>query len=299
MTLFRQSRLPPTGVDALLIWPRAGNRGDWLIADACERFLGDRGIAVWRSDGSIEEAATAGATDYLGDLLASFRGMLMFSGGGNIGIYPDNEAVRATVIAQAGPRHRCLVLPQSALAPEPALVDPRVTVWCRDRVSQAVLDQAGTKTALVPDIALYMDDVFPKKPGGQGMFYVKRTPGGDAETIDHGIEPGCASADLTLSTVLERIVAVLEPYEVVISDRLHGGLIAAMMRKKVLFLPVGYHKIRSFYDTWLASRQGMAYAATQGELAARLAALGPPGDGLRALFCDRAEPALNRFLLDA
>ena len=33
-----------------------------------------------------------------------------------------------------------------------------------------------------------------------------------------------------------------------ISDRLHGGLIAAlMMRKKVIFLPVGYHKIRSFF----------------------------------------------------
>ena len=51
------------------------------------RLLRERGIDVWRSDGSIEDAAISGATDYLGDLFGSFRGMLMFPGGGNIGLY--------------------------------------------------------------------------------------------------------------------------------------------------------------------------------------------------------------------
>src|SRR5258705_5887901 len=115
MTLRQQSRLPPTGVDAFLMCPPAGNSGDRLIADACERFLRDRGIDVWRSDGSIEQAAIAGDSEYLGDLLGGFRGMLMFSGGGNIGIYPDNAQIRAGVISRAGPRHRFLVFPQSAL----------------------------------------------------------------------------------------------------------------------------------------------------------------------------------------
>jgi exopolysaccharide biosynthesis predicted pyruvyltransferase EpsI len=174
-----------------------------------------------------------------------------------------------------------------------------VTVWCRDAASQAVLQQAGTRTALVPDIALYMDDVIPKKPHGKGLFYVKRTRGGDAETIDHHIEPECASADLTLSQPLDRIIAALEPYEFVISDRLHGGLIAAMMRKKVVFLPVGYHKIRSFYDTWLQSRPGTAFVETQEELLTKLAALHmPKDDDLQALFLEYADPAFNRFLLD-
>jgi pyruvyl transferase EpsO len=297
MNLRQQSQLPPTTVDAFLMWPRAGNSGDRLIADACERFLRDRGIDAWRSDGSIEDAAVASDADYLGDLFSSFRGMLMFSGGGNIGIYPDNAAVRAAVIAHSGARHRCLVFPQSALVPEPSLVDPRVTVWCRDAASQAVLRQAGTRTALVPDIALYMDDVIPKKPHGQGVFYIKRTPGGDAETIDHHIEPDCASADLTLSQTLDQIIAVLEPYEFVISDRLHGGLIAAMMRKKVVLLPVGYHKIRSFYDTWLQPRPGTAFAETQEQLMMHLAALHSPEDDLQALFLKHADPAFNRFLL--
>jgi exopolysaccharide biosynthesis predicted pyruvyltransferase EpsI len=298
MNLREQSRLPPTGVDAILIWPRAGNAGDRLIADACERYLHDRAVEVWRSDGSIEQAAAAGDSEYLGDLLGSFRGMLLFSGGGNIGIYPDNAEVRAAVISRAGPRHRCLVFPQSALAPEPALLDPRVTVWCRDAVSQIVLQQAGTQTALVPDVSLYMDDVIAKKPQGRGLFYVRRTPGGDSETIDHHIVPECPAEDLTVSRPLDRIVSALDPYEVVISDRLHGALIAAMMRKKVVLLPVGYHKNRSFYETWLRSRPGFAFVETQDELTAKLAGLQPPNADLQALFLEHADPALNRFLLD-
>jgi len=296
MNLRQQSQLPPTGVDAYLMWPRRGNSGDRLIADGCERFLRDHGISAWRSDGSIEDAADAGDADYLGDLFSGFRGMLMFSGGGNIGIYPDNAEIRAAVIAHSGARRRCLVFPQSAFAPESALVDPRVTVWCRDTVSQTVLQRAGIRTALVPDIALYMDDVIPKVPDGKGMFYIKRTRGGDAETIEHQIEPQCASADLTLSGALDQIIETLQPYELVLSDRLHGGLIAAMMRKKVAFLPVGYHKIRSFYDTWLHSNPGMAFVGAQEELV-KLSALHSPNDDLKALFCKYAQPAFNRFLL--
>jgi len=297
--LRQQSKLPPTNVDAVLVWTRLGNTGDHLIGDACERFLRDRGISTWRCDGSIEEAALAGDTEYLGDLFGGFHGMLVFSGGGNIGIYADNERIRAAVIAQAGPRRRCLVFPQSALQPEPALVDPRVTVWCRDAISQSILQRAGTRTVLVPDIALYMDDVIPKKPLGDGCFYVKRAPGVDAETIDHPIDPGSRSEDLTFVRPLEQVVAVLEPYEFVVSDRLHGGLIALMMRKKVVLLPVGYHKIRSFYDTWLCSRRGAAFAQTQEELAAKLPRLEAPNDDFKELFLEYADPAFSRFLSGA
>ena len=93
MTLRQQSRLPPADAEAYLVWARRGNTGDVLIADACERFLRDRGLNVWRSDGSLEDAAEAGDSGYLGDLFAGFRGMLMFAGGGNIGIgYSDPMA---------------------------------------------------------------------------------------------------------------------------------------------------------------------------------------------------------------
>jgi exopolysaccharide biosynthesis predicted pyruvyltransferase EpsI len=271
--------------------------GDSLIADSCAKFLKERGIDAWRSDGSIEDAALAGDGQYLGDLFASFRGMVMFAGGGNVGIYPDNELIRATVIAQLRTQHRCLVFPQSALRPEAALTRQGVTVWCRDAVSEALLRAAGTQTALVPDIALYSDTLIPKAPSGTGAFYIKRTPGGEAETIDHSIGWPAASSDLTLTTPLDDVIATLTPFEFVISDRLHGGIVALMMRKKVILLPVGYHKMRSFFDTWLHSNPSVAFVDLQEDLPARLAALKSFDVDFASLFCDYADPAFDEFLL--
>jgi exopolysaccharide biosynthesis predicted pyruvyltransferase EpsI len=298
MNLRQQSRLPPPNVDAYLFVPRRGNTGDLLIADGCERYLRDRGIYAWRSDGSIEEAALVGDTEYIGDLLATFRGLLFFSGGGNVGIYPENGLIRAAIIAQSRPHHRWLVFPQSAVQPEEALVDPRVTVWCRDAVSQSILRESGARTALVPDIALYMDDLITKQPHGSGAYYIKRTPEGDLETIHNRIEFKCPSADLTLARPLDQITAVLEPYEFVLSDRLHGGLIALMMRKKVIFLPVAYHKIQSFFDTWLRIIPGTAFVQKQEELMPSLYRLQQFNCNLATLFCEYADPALERHLLD-
>jgi exopolysaccharide biosynthesis predicted pyruvyltransferase EpsI len=223
--------------------------------------------------------------------------MLFFSGGGNIGIYPDNGMVRETVITQARPYHRFLVFPQSVVQPEPALVDPRVTVWCRDTVSQTILQRSGARTALVPDIALYMDDVIPKHPDGSGIYYIKRTSGCDSETIENCIDLDCPSSDLTLAQPLHQITATLNAYEVVLSSRLHGGLIALMMRKKAIFLPVGYHKIQSFYDTWLRAKPGTALIQKQGELKSCLDALQPFAGDLGTLFCEYADPALEHHLL--
>jgi exopolysaccharide biosynthesis predicted pyruvyltransferase EpsI len=297
MSLRTLAQLPPKAVDAYFVWPRGGNTGDLLIADACERYLRDRGIDVWRSDGSLEEAALAGDTKYLAEALSRFRGMLMFAGGGNIGIYPDNEAVRAGILAHATPQQRCLVFSQSAVRPEPALIDRRVTVWCRDAVSLAILEKAGTRVDLVPDMALYMDDVVAKRPGGEGAYFVSRGPGRDRERVEHGITMGCPTSDLTFDTPLEQVIATLEPHEIVLTDRLHGGLIALMMRKKVVFLPVDYHKVRAFIDTWLFSCAGVAYVDANSDLSSRMAALQPPNCDLHRTFCQFADPAFRRFLM--
>jgi hypothetical protein len=149
----------------------------------------------------------------------------------------------------------------------------------------------------VPDIALYMDDVIPKQPGGMGIYYIRRTPKCDAETIENGIDLNCPSADLTLAQPLHQITATLGAYEIVLTNRLHGGLIALMMRKKVIFLPVGYHKIHSFYHTWLRGNPGAAFIQKQEELATCLDALEPFSADLTTLFCEHADPALNRHLL--
>ena len=299
MTYRNEKRLPPLSADAMLIWPRGGNSGDMLILRACERYLRDRGIEPWLSDGSVEDAATAGDDGYLTDVFANYRGMVMFPGGGNIGIYPDNGLIRERVISHLGPRHRCLVFPQSALGPEAALARPQVTVWCRDAVSQSILVESGVRTELVPDAAFYLDGDIPKAPSGSGIFYIRRDRKGDVETIEHGMGEGLPSADLTHRLPLPDILAALEPYETVVSDRLHGGLIALMQRKKVALLPVGYHKTRSFYETWLEPLASVTYIEHPAAFPSGVAALREETFDFKALFCRHADPALQRFILNA
>jgi exopolysaccharide biosynthesis predicted pyruvyltransferase EpsI len=183
------------------------------------------------------------------------------------------------------------------LQPEPVLVNRQVTVWCRDATSNAILSKSGVRTDLVPDIALYMDDLIPKAPSGEGQFYIKRTPGVDAETIDNGMIFECPSADLTFVCPIGQIIATLTPFELVMSDRLHGGLVALMMRKKVIFMPVGYHKIKSFYSTWLKNEPGAAFVESQEQLLEASKNLQFATTDFAALFCRYADPAFERFLL--
>ena len=170
----------------------------------------------------------------------------------------------------------------------------RVAPVCLHPVARPLRDQRRRNhQAIVSELP----DLIAKRPEGRGSFYIKRTPGGDIETIDHGIEADAPHADLTWERPLDDITTVLEPYEYVLSDRLHGGLIALMMRKKVVLLPVGYHKIQAFWETWLAAVPGSAYVEHQADLPARMAAIKPPTQDLAALFREWADPALDRFLL--
>ena len=268
-----------------------------LILEACERFLRDRGLSVWVSDGSIEDAALTQDDKYLFEVFEMFRGMIFFPGGGNIGIYPDNGEIRATVIRHLRPWHRCLIFPQSAQQPEPYLANKQVTVWCRDATSRSILHVAGIRTELVPDAALYLDRTIPKPSKGNGIFYIKRQPGGDSETIEHGIGADIVGEDLTFRNPLETIVARLSPYEIVISDRLHGGLIAIMMGKKVILLPVGYHKIRAFYETWLSDQSNVAFVRNPNDLILSIKTLRSQRVDYFELFMRFADPAFQRFLM--
>jgi exopolysaccharide biosynthesis predicted pyruvyltransferase EpsI len=100
-----------------------------------------------------------------------------------------------------------------------------------------------------------------------------------------------------LTEPLHRITATLNAYEIVVTNRLHGALISMMMRKKVIFLPVGYHKIESFHDTWLRGKPGTAFINNQQDLMRCVDTLEPFTADLTTLYCERADPALDRHLL--
>jgi exopolysaccharide biosynthesis predicted pyruvyltransferase EpsI len=297
MTRRANGELPPLDADAWLIWPRGGNSGDQLILDGCVHYLADRGIAAWVSDGSMETAIVEGDNRYLDDAVAAYRGLFVFPGGGNIGIYPDNGAARTAIISRLKPYQRCLVFPQSAAAPEPSLVNPQVRVWCRDAQSKALLDAAGIATDLVPDAAFYLQPEFPQAPAGEGVYFIHRSSGRETESVAHGLGGNLSGSDLTYRTPRAEIISTLLPMDVVVADRLHGGLIAMMMGKKTILLPVGYHKIAAYYETWLSEFRNVRYCSTEAELEAAMQSLEPMIFDFRTLFTSHADPALNRFLL--
>jgi exopolysaccharide biosynthesis predicted pyruvyltransferase EpsI len=69
-----------------------------------------------------------------------------------------------------------------------------------------------------------------------------------------------------LETPLPSVIDALTPVGLVVSDRLHGALISAMMHKRTVLLPVDNHKSMSFYETWLHSVPGIAFASTRAEV---------------------------------
>jgi len=286
----------PGRAEAVFFPTPGGNTGDDLIATGCRHLLADTGLEVAIADHEWVGAAAAGDLARVTAMLSRFRGLVFFSGGGNLGIYPDNQKMRATVIAAASQARGFLVFPQSGVAVEPALLDERVTVLARDAITHHMLADAGVNTGLVPDAALLAAGDMTPDPGGTGTFWILRSPGRDLERSDHELVPDGPVADLTWDLPLEGVLDHLRPFRWVVSDRLHGGLIALMMGKRVGLLPVAYHKTRAFYDTWLRDDPGVTFLTSRADLDAFRARAPEPSRAIVGRARELSSEALARFL---
>ena len=291
-----EGQIPSFGRDGVFLWQRGGNTGDDLIRRGCLAFLRSQGLDVVESDGSIEKAAAKGDRAYLRASLKDYPGFVFFTGGGNIGIYRDNERLRASVLRHARSARGVLVFPQSVARVETALRDERVTVWSRDAVSRKKLSAAGVRTDLVPDAAFAVDAEIPKMPGGAGVFLILRDVGTCNERVDHPIAVSGPSADLTYDRSIEEIQEALRDFRTVVSDRLHGGIVSLMMRKRTAWLPVRYNKIESFYRTWFESEPGIGFVRTQEDVTRFVERDDEPTLDLAERFHEAAVPALRHFL---
>jgi exopolysaccharide biosynthesis predicted pyruvyltransferase EpsI len=288
--------LATSGYDGVFVANPGGNLGDDLIAEACVAFLREAGLNIIESNGSLEAAAARNDSAYLSAALGRFTGVVYFAGGGNIGIYPDNAHRRRVIIEHAARARRFLVMPQSCAAPEPALRDDRVEVWAREMASLQMLQTAKIDTRLVPDAVFALGDRIAESPGGKGAISVLRTPGTCHERVEHGFNLPSPAADPMFKGTLPEAMATIAPFGTVLSDRLHGGILASMMRKRVGFLPVGYHKIRSFYDTWFADDPGVAFVETAEQVRQFLTDDTRSQLRHREVFMEWATPALQEFL---
>ncbi len=282
--------------DAVFIGYPGGNTGDDLIAAGCLTFLREQGLDVAPCGSELDEAIGRGDSRAIAAALGSFAGIVVFSGGGNIGIYPGNEARRSRVIINTPRARAYLVMPQSCARSEEVLRDERVEVWAREARSEEILRAFGVRTRLVPDAAFAMGDRFPTQSDGKGVLVILRTPGTCHERVDHPFAAPGAVSDPTLDLAINGVVDTIAPRAVVVSDRLHGAIIASMMRKRVALLPVAYHKNRSFYETWFATDPGVEYVEDEAGLRRFLESETRSTTHHRQLFLERAEPALRGFL---
>jgi exopolysaccharide biosynthesis predicted pyruvyltransferase EpsI len=286
--------------ECILVCPGRGNSGDELIRLGTLEFLKSAGIQVWESDGRIEEAALSGNLDLLRDLLTSYDGLIVFPGGGNLGIYPEYDLVRTRVIEAASAASGFLIFPQSGIGVNPSYENDRVTVWARDRNTYSMLKAHRVKTDLVPDAALFLDPTIPKHPNGAGALLLRRLPGRDHEYCEYDIDLArIPVSDPTHDQPLATIIEAIQPYRSIVSDRLHGSLISLMMRKRVAFLAGSYLKSKSFYETWLENLPGIRLIENNEQLREFLDSDDSPQLDLRALFTEHAAPALTRFVIGA
>ena len=294
--MFKTRILPPVHYDGIFIWPRGGNTGDDLIKRGCLQYLQDIPMNVWASDGRLERAALKEDHDYLESFFSKFSGYVFFTGGGNIGIYPDNAKIRKVIIQSARSGPGVLVFPQSVFRVEESLKHKKVTVWAREQTSYELLRAAGVRTELVPDASFYVSGDIPKIPHGRGIFFIRRAPGRCKERIINQLMIDAPAADITYAHELHEIIEILKDYQLVISDRLHGAIISIMLGKKTVMLPVSYHKNVSFYRTWFLNTPGVQFNLNKVEIDRLMRKSAFPEIDLKSLFLDKARPAMERFL---
>lgn len=292
----RSLPLKQTVAKSIFIDTPYGNTGDKLIGQGCLSFLHDMKIPLEQPDPRLIQAALDGDHASLSRSLEKHEGYIFFSGGGNIGIYKENENVRANIIRHAKNAKGFLVFPQSCFAPEDSLKSPGITVWAREKSSYDLLQKAGIRTALVPDAAFYMEDAVPVLPDGEGCFFVRRSEGCCSERVEHPLRISCPSQDLTLNQPLEEVIRALSPYRCVMSDRLHGAIISVLMHKRTALLPVAYHKNESFYDTWFKEDDGIGFIRNEEDLGRFLKGNAVPKISPKVLFLKYALLEFENFL---
>lgn len=282
----------------IFICVKGGNTGDELIRQGALSYLKDRGLDIVESSGDLELAALRGDDEYLKDKMSDYDEYLIFTGGGNIGIYRENEIVRNAIIKYSKKVKGVLVFPQSCLCVEKSLINDKVTVWARDKVSFGILRKDGVRAALVPDAAFYMADEFISNRDnvGDGVFYIRRGEGRCLERVDMISDICCQSGDLTYDYQLADVVRRISSYRCIMSDRLHGAIISIMMGKRTVMLPLAYHKMKAFYDTWFNGEPGIEYAYNRESVERYLVDDCRPIIDLKKMFVEQADKELERFI---
>lgn len=301
--------------------PNHGNLGDYAIYLAekqlFERYLPDCNVfGVNMTDFQHEVRALHG--------LLHKEDLLVLTGGGNLGNqYMDDEKIRRETIIQF-PDNRIVLFPQTMYFTEDAdgreeerktadIYGRHKDLWltARDEQSCRKMEQLFHKEIrLLPDVVLTWEDK--AWTGKKGALLVLRN---DVEgvlgieqrkMVKEMLQPMYASveetdtdievdADLSsLDTELQKKLEQIGKAALVVTDRLHGMIFAALMQTPCLALRNYNHKVEETYK-WLQDLDYVKYVADWNNLPKALEEISIKDCRYRA---DRAEKEYEKFMRD-
>ncbi len=270
---------------ALLDFPEYGNVGDsaiWLGELAAVRASGG-GVAYAAGQSTYDPGALR--------LRLGRDGIVLLSGGGNLGdLWPKHQRFRERVLADL-PEFRVVQLPQSVHFEDAAnreqarrafQAHPRFTLWVRDEASVAAAGaELGVSAALVPDAAFAMGRLS-RPAASQPLQWLSRddkeTPPGRGAAgpvppvdwiDDRGrvldavgsllrLRGGAAPnrlwrtwARARAARRLDRGCRLLARGRVLVSNRLHGHILALQMGIPHFVSDTAQGKLGAFYRTWI------------------------------------------------
>ena len=155
-----------------------------------------------------------------------------------------------------------------ALGPQPAPPPPRErALWLLRRDHEAVPrpDEAGPTPIVVHD----WEDILTAEPGRArriraeelGYRALRRVVGVVPQAHAGPLLP-VASARRLAAARVDAAFALLARGECVVTDRLHGHLLATLLGRPSVVCDNSFGKVRSFYETWTQPLPGCAWAET-------------------------------------
>jgi pyruvyl transferase EpsO len=236
---------------------------------------------------------------------------IFMHGGGNLGdLWPAHQSFRERICAIASDR-RIVVLAQSIqFSTKSALERARValgahrdvTLLLRDKHSHAFAQETfDCESVLCPDFALALDLKRPAREPECDLLWLLRKDKESARAAAHPMRAGWRKTDWPASRLLAppclrrlgwapapaarwaadtlakarlaRGLRVFDGVDAVITDRLHGHVLATLLGIPNVVMPDAHGKIRGLYDTWTHRLPGCAFAESPDEALEKIAHL--------------------------
>lgn len=270
MRLPKQTKCPRVWI---LGTPEHGNLGDQAIVYAMHNF-----VKCTLPDIKMYEITERQLEEQLDDLLLSVgpRDIILLVGGGNLGdLYLGPQKARRIIIKNF-PNNRMILFPQSVYFQDPNSIKgeaillsshSNLTLCAREKGSFDYMKKYFTynQILLTPDIVLSLSIKYKdtKRNGAialirldkesiltqSDLYDLKALLTKKFKSVTFGdtiVRHPCRDREEEINKKLQQIRSA----ELVITDRLHGAIFAAISNTPCIILPNHYHKVEGMYE-WL------------------------------------------------